>query len=257
MLRRISLGPSIVLCLLCLVSAAGVAADIVDVANVERRKLDSPPEFIAEKPLYALAVFGPEAKMQVWLILDKSKADAEQYNVLWADLSGDGRFDARTERFECAAGGDASTLSFSLGEFTDPTTKDRHTNFHVSIDLDRPICMIKLDWKGQEDRRMAGGYAPVGDAGYMRFAESASDAPLVWFNGDGPFRFQRWYSETMPIGGKGDLKLFLGQEGVGTHTFCAFTGHVLPDGEPVVATLVYVDQDGKEQRELYELAERC
>ena len=45
--------------------------------------------------------------------------------------------------------------------------------------------------------------------------------------------------------------------GIGTHTFCAFQRHVLPEGEPVLATLVYVDKNGKEQRQLYELKERC
>jgi hypothetical protein len=48
----------------------------VDLSKLERRKLDSPTRFTVEKPVYALALIGREAKMQVWLILDKTKADA-------------------------------------------------------------------------------------------------------------------------------------------------------------------------------------
>jgi hypothetical protein len=243
------------LCLFC--TAAAEAADPVDLAKLERKKLDTLPKFTTEKPLYALAVFGAEAKTQVWFVLDKTKADAKNYDLLWADLNADGRFDADRERFETKSNRDLGIQVFGLGDFTDPATKDKHAELEVSIDLNRPICMIKLLWKGKAEHKLGGGYAPQGDAGYMIFAESASEAPLVWFNGDGPFRFQRWYSEKMQIGEEGDLKLFLGQEGVGKHTFCAFQRHVLPEGEPVLATLVYVDTKGKEQRQLYELKERC
>jgi hypothetical protein len=251
MLRALSIAP------LLLLSGAALAADAVDLAKLDRQKLTALPKFTADKPLYALVVIGPQAKTQVWMILDKMKPDAKKYDVLWADLNGDGAFDARRERFETTSNRELGNQVFSLGEFTDPATKDRHASFEVSIDLDRPICMIKLAWKGKAELKLGGGYAPQGDSGYMRFAESASEAPLVWFNGDGPFRFQRWYSEKMQIGSEDDLKLFLGQEGIGKHTFCAFQGHVLPEGEAVLATLVYVDNNGKEQRQLYELKERC
>ncbi len=240
-----------------MLSAAALAADAVDLAKLERQKLKALPKLTAEKPLYALAVVGPQTKTQVWLILDKTKPDAKKYDVLWADLNGDGQFDGKRERFETTSNRELGNQVFALGEWTDPATKDTHSNFEVSIDLDRPICMVKLDWKGKADLKLGGGYAPDGDSGYMRFAESQSEAPLVWLNGDGPFRFQRWYSEKMQVGGEGDLKLFLGQEGVGKHTFCAFQRHVLPEGEAVLATLVYVDNNGKEQRQLYELKERC
>jgi hypothetical protein len=243
--------------LLLLGTAVAYAGEGVDLAKLERQKLEALPKFTAERPLYALAVFGAEARTQVWLVLDKTKPDTKSYDVLWADINADGRFDATREQFEAKSNRETGTQLFSLGDFTDPATKDRHTELEVSIDLKRPICMIKLQWKGKTEHKLGGGYAPQGDSGYMIFAESASDAPLVWFNGDGPFRFQRWYSEKMQIGGEDDLKVFLGQQGVGKHTFCAFQRHVLPESEPVLATLVYTDTKGAEQRQLYELKERC
>ena len=61
----------------------------------------------------------------------------------------------------------------------------------------------------------------------------------------------------MRVGSNTDLKLFLGQEGVGTNSFCAFQRHVLPDDEVVIATLVYTDEDGQQQEATSYLDRRC
>ena len=91
----------------------------------------------------------------------------------------------------------------------------------------------------------------------MRFAAKLADAPILWVNGDSPFRFQRWYGGKLPVGEAGDFKVFLGQPGVGRSSFCAFKQHFLPEGEWVKATLIYRDAKGKEQRLACELKERC
>ena len=57
--------------------------------------------------------------------------------------------------------------------------------------------------------------------------------------------------------GANDFKVFLGQVGWGSSSFCAFREHVLPDGEAVQATLIYTDQEGKERHEVCPLKERC
>ena len=95
------------------------------------------------------------------------------------------------------------------------------------------------------------------DDGYMRFAASPEEAPIVWLNGDGPFRFQRWYSETLQIGGADDFKVFLGQQGIGRHSFASFQCHALPNEESILATLMYQDKDGNEHHLDYQLKERC
>jgi hypothetical protein len=116
--------------------------------------------------------------------------------------------------------------------------------------------MLSLRWRGQF--KLGGGYPeePEG-SGYMRFEPRPSDAPVVWVQGDGPFRFQRWYGGKLPIGGAEDFKVFLGQPGRGRSSFCAAQEHILPDGEFVRATLIYRDGMGKEQRVGCELRERC
>jgi hypothetical protein len=91
----------------------------------------------------------------------------------------------------------------------------------------------------------------------MHFAPRPADAPVVWLYGDGPFRFQRWYSAKLTIGKSDDFMIFLGQPGWGKNAFCAAQEHILPKDEWVKATLVYRDTMGKEQRLVSELRERC
>ena len=86
---------------------------------------------------------------------------------------------------------------------------------------------------------------------------SPEEAPILWFHGDGPFRFQRWYGSQLTIGSADDFKVFLGQIGWGPSSFCCVNEHVLPEGDAVLATLVYADKDGKERRLACSLKERC
>jgi hypothetical protein len=54
-----------------------------------------------------------------------------------------------------------------------------------------------------------------------------------------------------------DLKVFVGQPGVGASTFWAFQEHFLPEREGVKATLIYRDAQDKELRLTCLLKERC
>ena len=80
---------------------------------------------------------------------------------------------------------------------------------------------------------------------------------MVSFNGDGPFQFQRWFADDFTIGENNDIKLFLGLPGRGPSSFCTFAAHVLPEGEPVLATLFYTDIEDKQKSVDFELAGRC
>jgi hypothetical protein len=115
--------------------------------------------------------------------------------------------------------------------------------------------MISLKWRGKH--KFGGGYPPDPDDGYMQFGKSPKTAPIMRLDGDGPFQFQRWYSGELSIGGDDELRLFLGLPGIGKASFCAFQRHVLKEGEPVLATLIYTDKDGKERKAAFKLKERC
>ncbi len=104
---------------------------------------------------------------------------------------------------------------------------------------------------------MTAGYPENPENGYCRFVSKAGDAPVVWFNGDGPFQFQRWYTDDFTIGENNDIKLFLGLPGRGSSSFCTFATHVLEEGEPVLATLLYTDIEDKQKSVEFKLASRC
>jgi hypothetical protein len=235
---------------LLLVLNRAAAADVPDLSKIDRT-IRKEPAYAAKQPLYGLAAFGPKAESRVWLVLDQSKPDADRYDVLHIDLNADGDLTGAGERVKADDEG-----LFHVKEFKDPATGVEHPDFTVRLSKDRePTVMLGMRWRGQFT--FGGGYPEDPDGGYMRFAARPADAPVLWVNGDAPFRFQRWYGGRLPVGDAGDFKVFLGQPGVGRASFCAFKEHVLAEGEWVKATLIYRDGMGKEQRLVCELKERC
>jgi hypothetical protein len=242
--------PVLALIPLLLVLNHPAAADVPDLSKTDRT-IRKEPAYTAKQPLYGLAAFGPKAESRVWMVLDKGKPDADRYDVLHIDLNADGDLTGAGERLKVADDG-----LFHVKEFKDPATGARHPDFTVRLSKDKePTVMLGMRWRDQFT--FGGGYPEDPDCGYMRFAAKPADAPVLWVNGDAPFRFQRWYGGKLPVGGAGDFKVFLGQPGVGRSSFCAFKQHFLPDREWVKATLIYRDGMGKERRLACELKERC
>ena len=230
------------------------ASEVVDLNKIDR-SIAKEPTYTGTQPLYGLVVFGPQAKTQVWMVLDKSVADIDVYDVLYADLNGNGDLTEADEQFT-AKDATSTTSRFSLPDFNDPVSGVKHTEFNLRATRgSRQTFMLSIMWRGK--LKFGGGYAEVADDGYMRFAASSKVAPIVWFNGDGPFRFQHWYSGELRIGGADEFKVFLGQQGIGRNSFASFQCHALPEDEPVLATLIYKDANGKERHLDYKLKERC
>jgi hypothetical protein len=235
--------------LLALLPLAATAAEMPDLARLLDRGPRKEPAYVSKRPLYGLAAFGPRADKPVWMVLDQSRPAAGAYDVLYIDRDANGDLTGPGERLAARDG------EFRLGDFTDPATGAKHTEFAVRVSGDRPDVMLRLRWRG--GFRFGGGYPEEPDGGYMRFTSRPADAPVLWVWGDDPFRFQRWYGGKLPIGGSDDFKVFLGQPGRGPHTFCAAQEHILPEREFVRATLVYRDGMGRERQLVCELKERC
>lgn len=240
--------------MICIVLASPADPIEIDLRQTDR-SLAKEPAYSAVDPLYGIVVFGPTAKTRVWMVLDKSDASKDIYDVLYADLNGNGDLTESGERFASESGTPLRT-DFHLPDFTDPVDGAKHTEFRLmALRGEKPRFMASVKWR--DKIKFGGGYAQSGRGGYMSFARSAQEAPIVWLNGDGPFRFQRWNSETLRIGYADDLKVFLGQQGVGKNSFASFAGFALPVGEVVLATLLYEDRNGDPHRLDTRLEKRC
>jgi hypothetical protein len=188
------------------------------------------------------------------MVLDRSNPEAEHYDVLYVDLNANGDLTESDERLVGQVQGDE--VRFRLPDLTDPVTKAVHPRFNTRVSgTSAPTVMVSLTWRGRF--KMGGGYPQDPDDGYMRFGDTPASAPVIWANGESPFRFQRWYSGKLAIGGDDDLKVFVGQPGAGANAFWAFQEHFLPESEGVKATLIYRDAQGKERRAVCLLKERC
>ena len=98
---------------------AQACAGVPNLAKIHR-KICKEPVYVA-KPLYGLVVVGPEAATRVWLVLDKSKREATSYDVLYADLNGNGDLTESSEKFVRSGEG----TRFQLPDFKDPVIEER------------------------------------------------------------------------------------------------------------------------------------
>lgn len=225
------------------------AAEMPDLTRVDR-PLHKQPVYHSKRPLYGVAAFGPKADKSVWLVLDQSKADSTEYDVLYIDRNANGDLTDTGERLTLDEDG-----RFRLPTFIDPATGVQHGEFTVRTREKEPTVMLSIKWRGET--RFGGGYPQDPEKGYMTFASRPEEAPILWVQADAPFRFQRWFGRELHIGKSDDFKVFLGQPGHGHAAFFAAQVHFLPEKDWVRATLLYRDKQGKEQRAVSELRERC
>jgi hypothetical protein len=234
-------------------AGSGHAAERTDLAKIDRQ-IKKQPKYTAQ-PLFGLYAFGPEAKTRVWAVLDKSDAKYEQYDVLYFDRNADGDLTEQGERIVGTIDERQRNATFSIGDFTDPNGGDVHTSLVLTRrERSDGSVMLALKWQGHEP--MHGGYAETSGP-YARFAAAAADAPILWFDASGQFAFQRWGTNELTIGGESDLRVFMGHQGLGKNTFCAVSQDFLPRNVAVAATLIYTDDQGREQRQLNHFRERC
>jgi hypothetical protein len=226
-----------------------------DLSKIDRR-IGRQPKYVAEQPLYGMVVIGPKMKTRMWMVLDKSAPSQSQYDVVFADLNGNGDLTDDGERITTEVGKDGESR-FKLPDVTDPDSADSHTEFSLRCSpTENPYQMVSVKWKGKQ--KFGGGYTDDPDKEtYSQFATSPDKAPILWLNGDGPFTFQRWYVQSLQIGGETDVKLFIGVAGVGKSTFCAFQVHALPEGEGIQGTLRYTTKTGEQRESAFALLNKC
>ena len=220
----------------------------IDFAALDR-SIGKAPKLTADA-CYGLFLFGTNGEKRVFAILDSSDATASprQYDVLYLDRNANGDLTEDGETFR--AGAKAGV--FEIGDFTDPGTGAVHKEF--TITWTEASVRFRMLWRGS--KVTFGGYGPTRDT-YAKFAATAAKAPVFVPGWDRPFEFEHWMSGTLTRGESTDFKVFVGNRGDRPGTFSAVDDKFLPAGAAPVATLVWRDAEGKEQRTKLELPERC
>src|SRR5262245_12565488 len=106
------------------------AADLPDLTKIDRT-IRKEPTYNTKRPLYGLAVFGPKAEARVWIVLDKSKPDVDEYDVVHVDLDADGDLTGPGERL--TPDEDGRFRVAHVAHFKDPATGVKHANFNIRI----------------------------------------------------------------------------------------------------------------------------
>ena len=113
------------------------------------------------------------------MVLDRSKPDAEDYDVLHIDLNADADLTGPGERLTPNEDG-----RFRVADFKDPATGVKHPNFNIRITQKaEPTVMLSLRWRNQF--RFGGGYSEDPDDGYLRFVIAVFGAPSNTCRGRG------------------------------------------------------------------------
>jgi hypothetical protein len=125
-----------VLAALFVLLVAAAPALGVDYTKTDRR-LAKEPAYASKSPKYALLLFGREAKLRVWIVLDG--------DVVYLDRNGDGDLTAKGARF-------AKTSDCTGIEIADPDGKTRYVSTGLGVYPDgtgpRGHLMVSVNIKG-------------------------------------------------------------------------------------------------------------
>ena len=234
------------------------AAATREPAPIDFAKLDRTPPKLpklnAPVPQFGMLLFGAHAEKRVWVVLDKSDATAEAYDVMYLDKDADGDLTEDGERIACEVAAKAATPTrrFVLGDFTDPGTGAVHTDASFTWTAKR--FSFRMKWRGQ--KTTMGLYGPDSDS-YGQLGATPAQAPVVVPGWDRPFEFERWYGGELTRGADTEFKVFVGNRGSGTGLFTCVDDKFLPASEHPIATLLYETKSGERCEVATPLLKRC
>jgi hypothetical protein len=245
-------------------SAFGAEPNPVALEKIER-VIVKQPQYVSDRPLYGLVVFGPEAKTKAWAVFDQSP-DSKKYDVLYFDRNANGDLTEAGERIEGQPEAGSNRFVFDLGSFTDPATGETHSNFKFDIQgsdgpVEHPLLVgVELKWNGEH--RVASGYGTQ-FAGFSNsspkwnFAENTQTAPIFWFGGSAPLTFNGYFMKPLNIDRAQIISVTLGNPGVGQYSFSTVLSDFLPKNVPVQFSLQYTGTDGKQMEIKQDSRKRC
>ncbi len=216
------------------------------------RKIEKEPKYKVQ-PLYALFVFGPEAKTRIWAVLDKSNTMYDFYDVLYFDRNGDGDLTQDGERIEGTfnEAGSAAGLGLVLhiGDLAVPGTELVHKKLIVSTirKVDRTGIWFQMRYDGKTT--VSGGIQCNGSS--TSWGKTIEEAPVLrpTIRGRLSFGFYGWGREKieLKIGERKDVHLVLGNRGSGSDTLCSVDEDFLSSRtDRIKYTIIAKNKRGKE-----------
>jgi hypothetical protein len=228
----------------------------VDYAKIDRR-IAKEPRYNA-RPLYALFVFDPQGKFRVWAVLDKSKADAPRYDVLYFDRNGNGDLTEPGKRFTGSYDEKAKNLTIKVGTLAVPGTKLVHTDLKFCTGggpHDYVGIYFIMKWDGKEP--VEGGLRGFGTDQTV-YAPSPRSAPVLRPTPLGPLGFVVFTDRELHVGRAEMVQVGVGSPGSGPDTFCALSEHFLDlTRDRLVVTLIAKDKGGKALRVSTDIKKHC
>jgi hypothetical protein len=206
---------------------AGQPASGVDLAKIDRI-VRKEPAYQTKAPKYCLLVFGPEAKLRVWLVLDGEVLYVDQNED--GDLTGAAKVNPKNGRFE-------------IGPLASSDGKTRYPVMHVVISDRRRINVLG---SGSPSGNGSGRWEAPGHTGTVELADRPQDAPILHL--DGPLTLyllnatalKARHSSVPSVFVRGDKPSFFcvgaGTPGLGKG---AFTVSVLENCPDAVAEVVF------------------
>jgi hypothetical protein len=244
-----------------------------DLTAIER-KIAKEPAY-AGKPKYCLLVFGPEAKTRIWLALDGDK--------LYVDRNGNGDLTDDGPALAAKVDGDSeeATRTFKLTELREGSLTHRDLSLYVTslqplAERDKPakalltrdpaargyILNVDVEMPGRRGNGLGGRVEQTASlrdlAGFLQFASSPREAPVIHFGG--PWSITLYSADDLTVGREDDLVLSVGIPGIGpgTTAFVAYEKLVPTTAFPT-AEITFPPKAAGEPpiKQLFELKERC
>ncbi len=213
-----------------------------DLAHIDR-KIAKEPQY-QNKPQYALAVLGAEARFKVWLVSDGK--------VLYVDKNGNGDLTEAEERFVSTK---EEGQQFKIGDIKVGDQVYRDLTVHIDklssqsfyadlpayqkllaadanarsyyIGVDVPTSLDLTDEKGRKVTHI--WHLASDDAnGFLQFADRPADAPVIHFGG--PWQVWPRGGQKFVLDRPEEFTTFLGTQGHGEGTFAITLQHTVhPD----------------------------
>src|SRR5262249_41152389 len=150
------------------------------------------PVYRSKTPRYCLLVFGPEAKMRVWLVLDDDGLYLVERHVQGDTRNSERRVLRKDQTTESAPGEQRRHKDFECG--TVPAAAGM-SGYVLSV-------TVGQNEKGQPGiSRISGkrGECELLSEGWIAFAGRAQDAPIVHFDGPWAFGMMTWGGKTQTL----------------------------------------------------------